>query len=433
MPKRRAPQAVEFVAIPTSFYLRDLDAYVRAHLKSKAVFFHPDRPTMALDQPGGGAALESAVLDVAEALMLGDGVALSITGENIALPYVTRMFGVAETAELIRRGVIEFVGEADQPGFAVDPSTLRHEDGTPVPPGNPLAVTFKWAEREQSVYGPGGLDPEESATQALRRFASELRLDRRDIRELTRRAVKHTHVVPPDRVSDITARLGHAYAAGELEAFGLSPKIARDTNVYQDKQLFELNARVIHVENLLDFELDQYQMPTEWRDIVSFTSEASSNQEALRSVDRIMELRRAPNLKDLFRRRILRVEDIPRLREHRATRSFRRWLWSKPDPRDADAMVEDFLRDVTGADRTTVAGFMTRVARVAAFTFIQDKGLDALQMPPEVRISTDVAIATAALIGETFLEKFRIRPPSGFFDEVIEPALHSASDPGSSA
>jgi len=418
----------DFVAVPTTFYLGGLETYVRRHLKSKAAFFAPQQPVMALDQPGGEAELERVTLELAEALMIGDGVALSVTGENTHLAYLTRMFGAHETAELIRRGVIEFVGEADQTGFAVDPSLIRHTDGTPVPPGNPIMVTFKWANREPNVYGPAGLDPEASATYALRRFAAELGLDRRDIRELSRRAAKHSHIVPLDRVSDIVARVGAAYSNGELECLGLSPKIARETNVFQDKAVYEITTRVSYVENLLDFELDQYQMPTQWSDIMRFTREASSGHEALRSVDRIMELRRAADLRSLFRERVLRIEDIPTLRIHPATKNFRRWLWSKPDPRDADAIVEEFLRDITNADRATVGTFMRRVASVAAITFAQDRALDALQLPAGVRLGVDIAAGVGQLLASTALDKFKVRPPSGFFDQVIDPALYDASD-----
>lgn len=185
-------------------------------------------------------------------------------------------------------------------------------------------------------------------------------------------------------------------------------------------------SRVTYVENLLDFELDQYQMPTQWSDIMRFTREASSGPEALRSVDRIMELRRTADLRTLFRQRVLRVKDIPMLREHPATKNFRRWLWSKPDPRDADAITKEFLRDITDADRATVETFMTRVASVAAITFLQDQALDALQLPANVRVGVDVALGVGQLLASSTLDKFKLRPPSGFFDQLIEPALHDA-------
>lgn len=417
----------DFVAVPTTFYLSGLENYVRGHVKSKSTFFAPERPIMALDQPGGEPELEHVTLELAEALMIGDSVALSVTGENVHLAYLARMFGAHDTAELIRCGAIEFVGEGDQTGSLVDPSAVRQGDGTPVEPGNPVMVTFKWAAREPHAYDEAGLDPEASAIFGLRRFATELGLDRRESRELIRRTARHTHVVPLDRVSKVVSRVQAAYANGALEQLGLSPKIARDTNIFQDNAVAELATRISYVENLLDFELDQYQMPMQWTDIMAFTREASSGPDVLRAVDRIMELRRAPDLRALFRDRILKIKDIPRLRVHPATKNFRRWLWSKPDPRDAEAIVDEFIRDIANVDQQTARTYMKRVASVAAITFTQDRSLDALQLSPEVRIGADIALGIGQLLASDVLAKFKIRPPSGFFDQLIEPALNRGS------
>lgn len=168
-------------------------------------------------------------------------------------------------------------------------------------------------------------------------------------------------------------------------------------------------------------------MPTQWTDIMVFTREASSGPEVLRAVDRIMELRRAADLRSLFRDRMLKIKDIPILRVHPATKNCRRWLWSKPDPRDADALIEEFIRDVANVDQQTARTYMKRVASVVAITFAQDQSLDALQLSPEVRIGADIALGVGQLIASDVLAKFKIRPPSGFFDQLIEPALNRSS------
>ena len=429
MKARATPRKRELVAVPTTFYLGSLDGYVRGHLKSSAEYFASQSTTVfTLDHVGAEAQLEGAELDVAEALMLGDGVALTVTGDNAVLAYLTRMFGVHATSELMRTHVIEFVAESHAPVFAVDPSAVRQADGSPAPPENPVSATINWASQEPKLFASGSFDAEAAATIALRRFERELGIDRRDIGELSRRAAKCTHVVPHDRVQNITSRVGAAYAAGNLESLGLSPKIAHDTNTYQNRSIVDLVARVLRTENLLDFELDQYQMPEQWADVLRFTSEVASGDHVLRSVDKVMELRRAADLRALFRDRVLKIEDIPKLRDHPATRAFRRWLWSQPDPADADAVVEGFLRSVTAADRTTVASYMRSGAMIAGIIVSQELALDALRVPPELRLTADAIVGTAAhLLSDTALEKFRKRPPSAFFDQIIDPALHAAA------
>lgn len=264
------------VALPTTFYLGGLDAYVRGNVKCFQAYFASQAAPLPLTRPGTEAALNEHVLDISEALMLGDGVALSVTGENTVLAYLVRMFGARATVELMQRGTIEFVGEASAPGFGLDPSQVKQADGSPLPPGQPLMMQFVYSQAEPTTYDARGLNGRASAEMALRRYRDVLNLDRREVRELTRRAAKRTHVEPMNRVQVIQSRIASAYAAGELEPLGLSPSIAQDTSTYQDRDLSALASRVQRVENLLDFELDQYMMPDEWVDIHRFTEDATS-------------------------------------------------------------------------------------------------------------------------------------------------------------
>lgn len=418
----------QFVALPTTFYLSGLDAYVRQNVKCYEAFFTAPSTPVPLVRPGTEGTLEEALLDVAESLMLGDGIALSVAGENTALAYMVQLFGAEPTIELMKRRAIEFVGEASLPMYSVNPSQIRYADGSPVPPGSPpLMVRMDFKSKEGHAYNNRGLDAEASATLSLRRYAGALRLDRRDIRELARRAAKRTHVEPIERLGAIQSRISSAYVAGELAALGLSPKISQDTNTYPDEALFRLAARVQRVEILLDFELDQYQMPEQWADIHRFTEEATSGQDVLRSVDRIFELRRAPHLRSLFRDGVLRMHDVPRLRNHPATESFRRWLWEKPDPRDAERITEEFVREIACVDKSVAQKYIERVATVATVIIAQDRVLDSLALPPEQRIIADVGLGVAQLVAGDVIKKYRRRPPSGFFDQVIEKEMHDAA------
>ncbi len=96
--------------------------------------------------------------------MLGDGIALTVTGENTVLAYLVRMFGPHATAELIRHGVIEFVGEASAPAFLVDPSEVQQSDGTSVPPGYTPMARLLYSQGEPTSYNERGLDGETPAT-----------------------------------------------------------------------------------------------------------------------------------------------------------------------------------------------------------------------------------------------------------------------------
>jgi hypothetical protein len=159
----------------------------------------------------------------------------------------------------------------------------------------------------------------------------------------------------------------------------------------------------------LELELDQYQMPELWPDIRQFTTEIATGGQVLRSVDSIMELRGMAALRSLFRDHVLRIEDIPRLCEHPATVAFRRWLWSKPDPRDAAALSRDFVGELSGRKSTTFGSYLARVVKVVGITIVQDVVLDAFGMPVAARRLADAGAALLSDCGSAALRGIAAR------------------------
>lgn len=413
-------EKINNVAVPTTLFLDGLDTYVRRWLKARPEYH---QQTLTLTQPGGESELQRATLDVAEALMLADGVALKITGENVVLGFLAKMFGPHAAAELIRRGAIEFVGQAKDAGTLVDPSSVKLADGSSQPPGNPILAMIDYGGFEPHVFCDGRIDGEAAAILALRRYQNEIGLADRELRELSRRTAKHTHAIPAERISEVAARVGNAYASGALAPLGLSPAIAREQNEYQDAAYAKLVRNIAHTETLLDLELDQYQMPELWADIRQFTSEMTSGSKALRSLDSILDLRGIPDLRSLFRDRVLRIEDVPALRTHPATVAFRRWLWSKPDPRDTVSVAREFVAELSGRASGKMQSYLLRGAQIASITILQDAAFEALQISAPARPMADVGVA---LLSDFALERFKRRPPSAFIDEVIQPAVYNS-------
>jgi hypothetical protein len=420
----KATHPDDYTATPPVFYLGGLDDYVRGYMKRHGEYFTAQG--IALDQPAGMPLLNEALLDVAEALMLGDGVVLRISGENTVLPYLVRMFGGHETAEMIRRRWIEFVGEGQSPGAPQEGSVAQYPDGTPVPPGQPVYATFQWANAEPDVFHDGRIDAEVAAAKALHRLASQLDVTPKEIRELISRASKRTHVVPPDRVASIIQRVGDAYDTGALEPLGLSPRIARDTHTYHDADLGRLAQSLYFTENLLDFELDQFQLPDTWAEVRRFTQEVAAGPRVLRAVDRIMDYRRAPDLRALFRDGVLKVKDIPRLRVDRATIEFRRFLWSRPDPADAEAIARDFVGDVAALKSGSIGRYIKNGFTTVGLAFAQDALLEPAHLGFPAHAVIDGGIALSGFIATAVAEKFFRRQPSAFFDRIVDPALEAA-------
>jgi hypothetical protein len=408
-----------YVELPTTLYLDGLDTYARRYLKALTAYREGSVP---LDHPAGQAKLEKALLDVAEALLFADGVVIKTTGDNVALVLLARAFGAHATAELIRRRRIEFAGSPSDAVAMVDPRGVREADGTPAPPGNPVVGSVHYDSMEPDIFKNGCIDGEAAAAVALRRHRAELSSSEAEIRELIRRATKHTRVVPPSRLKEVIERVGTAYADGSLTPLGLSAEIAREKNEYQDHEYVALITNVALVETMLDLELDQFQMPERWSAIRKFTTDMRSGQTVLRSVDKVTELRGLPDLRALFRDGVLQLSDVPQLCVHPATEGLRRWLWSQPDPRDTAAVCSQFVGEVSGQKSTSLLSYIARFGKVAAVTFLQDRVLDALHISPEIRPGVDVGFA---LLSAAALERFQRRPPQAFFDEILVPRLAS--------
>src|SRR5689334_22997926 len=136
---------------------------------------------------------------------------------------------------------------------------------------------------------------------------------------------------------------------------------------------------------LLDLELDQYQMPETWPEIGRFATDVTSCNAALRSVDEVLHLRGFPDLPSLFRYDVLRIADIPKLRQRQIVEDFRHWLWSKPDPGDAPAIMQDFVGDLSGQATRNIRSRMGRFVSIVGFSVLQGASLNALGIPENVR------------------------------------------------
>jgi hypothetical protein len=340
----------DFVPLSSVFYLDGLDAYVRRRLKALSSFLA--RPGAPLIAPGGGTEVEKAILDIAEALVLGDGVALKITGENTVLALLVRYFGAEAIRELIDRKVIMFVAQRHDAAYLQDSSARQLPDGSAVPPGNPVFAAIDYAGFEPDVFTGQAFDGQQAALSALQRHRAELGIDRSELRAMTRTAARHTRIVPFDRLSEITNRVGKAYSDGSLSVLGLSPDIAREKNEYQDHACVSLIDRIAYCETLLDFDLNDYQMPDRWEDLRTFTAQVTSGNEVLRSVDHIVRLRGVADIRSLFRAGVFAFGDVVRIREHSATKAFRRWLWEIPIPATENKYRERLLLKRQGSNET---------------------------------------------------------------------------------
>ncbi len=95
------------VALPTVFYLTALDTYVRRWLKAYKTYFVAEG--LPLVNPGGSGELDNAILDIAEGLVIGDGVASKTTGENTVVALLVHALAFRQQLTLFESGPFDLL------------------------------------------------------------------------------------------------------------------------------------------------------------------------------------------------------------------------------------------------------------------------------------------------------------------------------------
>lgn len=72
----------------------------------------------------------------------------------------------------------------------------------------------------------------------------------------------------------------------------------------------------------------------------------SKGRAPLHSTNSILNIERCPAIDRLILAKVIRLDEIVDLRNHEATSEFRTWLWSQPDPTNAEEVTEAYAAAV---------------------------------------------------------------------------------------
>jgi hypothetical protein len=265
------------------------------------------------------------------------------------------------------------------------------------------------------------IDPE----QALRAGGEHIgarKLDRRAYRSLSGRIAKSTVMLPRKRVGEVIDDTVAAYEKGALAAFGLDPEAARESGSVPNRRLLQLVNEVLESETIIDRELDVHELPQSWQALRELTAELRSGGEVFKTVEHVLDYHRLPSIAGLIRSGALTPKMVVELRTRPETVEFRNWLWSLPDPRDADAASADYIRRITRNKADPKDSAFVKNARIVATNAIR---IGAKFV--EEHLGLPGGLSEAASLGYELLDahvvdKFLTRKrPMRFATEVIEP------------
>jgi len=388
--------------LPKALYTTGFDEITQKWHKN------PGAPDAILPAVRIAMALEG--FSVAEALLISPTVCCRVYGENVVLCRLIDAFGVAGVEQLLEENALQFLLWRPMIVHLHANQTVTNEKGEPVKNAiDPLAPG--------NASTPAHSDPQASVEMGLKGGWTThpwTKLER-----LAGLAVERTHLpaanVPYDAVGAVRA----AYDRGALRRTGLAPETPRhDLPDEQRAQLAKLAEDTAVGLVLCDLEFDLHESDWEWNRLLRF-AEIVSAPSPVASVQRGMALEHLPNVPALLATRVITFADVVKLRQHPATAELRKWLWSQPDPRDAEDVSRAWLAAIQHApvkDRTWF-----KIARLTTLSAL-GAGVGALIAPDAVLPGIGVGAGISGVIGaaDTFgLERLLSKPSPRRFAELI--------------
>jgi hypothetical protein len=339
---------------------------------------------------------------IAEALIVAPRVTFKVFGENTALALLVSVFGTAGVEQLLRHDSVEFViwnfrimRQTDYAPVGYSRKQMDHyrrQNALPI-------ITTRPRPHEYNFYE----DAEASALAGLRLVPD---LAKKSIARLARLAAEKTIIPEFPGTSDLAYWLViDALARGEvfLDNVRLQPETITWTLRRVD-YIYRLMTYVEEAYFLLRHELDVFENPGTWCALLDVMRQLHSSHEVLHTAEEILRVERIPSIRSLVRTGQLSARGVLRLREESATRAFREWLWTRPDPADAASVLAEYARVLKSAQ---VEKPMFRAARVLSLS----------------ALASSLATAT----GADFVGSVAVATGVGLIDELVRRVLKGRS------
>jgi|GEM_PF-2132033 len=301
-------------AAPKTIFNTEIDAIASNYLK------RPDLP----ESVESNRKYASALLSIAEALIISPRVTFKVYGENVVLAVLTRMFGAKAVEELLDEGAIEFilwrsfVGKPEQKVVDGGLSPLVYGNMTTAPHVDPVTSCISglnWAPT----------------------------LDRKICRSLGRAAAKRMDVTPVDASKECVQTVLAAYRDGRLADIGFDPRIPEQTLPPDEcDRLMKFTQELTESAVLFEREWNLYEAEDTWSAMLRIAAEVRSSGQVANVVEEILRTETLPSIWTLALHNEISFQDVLKLRRHSAVRDFQEWLWTQPNPADAKAVLEAY-------------------------------------------------------------------------------------------
>ena len=243
-----------------------------------------------------------------EHLLLFDTVSFKVYGENLPLIVMLRHFGEKGLERLIEQRAIRFVLWTPMITHMV----------TEVPGINAL--------QSGNLSSPAHSDPEQSIDLGLNWLTQQP--TKRLRRHLKRKVAPLYRIPPPELAGEVVALTNSAFASGKLKPLGLDPEKHRIDNLKLDERalLGKCATELLEYRYLLSQQMTAMSSFEYFSLFSDSLSHIESSGKKIWAFNELSKLENMPDLKGLFPTLKTGLIQVPRLREKRAARQFRKWL-----------------------------------------------------------------------------------------------------------
>lgn len=286
---------------------------------------------------------------IGEQLLVHDAITFKVYGENIPLSILIANFGLRNFEELLEQDAINFLLWSNDISYAVDD----------IPGLHPLqSMSFS-----SSVH----TDPEESIYYGMKFMLNPL--PRKIRRDLIRKVSKN-YIVPPNQLAVDSVKFGHeGYQNNLFDEFGLTNyKELNKLNREERKLLCNLATQCYNLTLLSNYQLGTYNSP-ELLKLNRAEFNQLKNVNAIENVvDTIFNFEKVPSFSEMIKNGIIDIKDVPKMRENKSARKFRKWIESISDNNDRDEIIREYMNAIINSKSIleTPQGKLTRVLSVTA-------------------------------------------------------------------
>jgi len=235
------------------------------------------------------------------------------------------MYGVRGVEELLDDGSVRFILWRGFIGGLEDQNLIK-QGVLPIAP-----MTLNNSEHS---------DPEVSCLAGMKWAAN---FERRDRRRLAKLAAKKMDLTQENAPNDTWQALIEAHKHNVFAKSGLpADRPLSQTTPDEQRRLALLGGHLLEAAVLVENELDLHESDGTWDAILQTAREVRSSGAVINTAEQILRMERVPSIRQLLLERKLTEPDVLRLRRHPATAAFREWLWTRPDPSDANAVLEEY-------------------------------------------------------------------------------------------